>query len=139
MIGAALDLKDTSGAPLVGVKIKVKLALVSDVPEDTMSRVDAAISRLDNSLFSKISEEIDASATVAMGTYPAVEMVSSCIPPLGQAFEAIVKIARTSSDVCLSHLFIALSLTPFVSQSHPILKVACTVIFSVYEVSSTLL
>ena len=105
-----------------------------------MGRVDAAISRLDDSLFLKISKfNNDASAIMATGANSSVEAVVSCIPSLGQAFEAVVKIARTFSDVCPSHFFVSLSLTPFVSQAHPILKVLCTVLFPVYEVRSPVL
>ena len=103
-IDAAMDLLDDTGVVIAGVKLKVVLSLVSDSAQDTMGRVDAAISRLDDTLFSMISQSADASATVATGAYSSAEAVSSCIPSLGQAFEAVVKIARTFSDVRPSHL-----------------------------------
>ena len=99
------DLKDITGAHLASVKIKVQLELVSDSQQDTIHEVDAAISRLDNALFSKIPEDIDASAIAVKAAYSSTEMASSCIPSLGQVFETVVKIARTFSDVCLSHIF----------------------------------
>ena len=103
-IDAAMDLLDDAGVAISGVKIKVLLSLVSDSAQDTMGRVDAAISRLDDSIFSKIYKSVDASATVATGAYSSAEAASSCIPSLGQAFEAAVKFSRTFSDVRPSHL-----------------------------------
>ena len=102
-IDAAMDLLDDAGVAISGVKIKVLLSLVSDSAQDTMGRVDAAISRLDDSIFSKIYKSVDASATVATGAYSSAEAASSCIPSLGQVFEAVVKMARTFSDVRPSH------------------------------------
>ena len=102
-IDAAMDLLDDAGVAISGVKIKVLLSLVSDSAQDTMGRVDAAISRLDDSIFSKIYKSVDASATAATGAYSSAEAASSCIPSLGQVFEAVVKMARTFSDVRPSH------------------------------------
>ena len=102
-IDAAMDLLDDTGVVIADVKLKILLSLVSDSAQDTMGRVDAAISRLDDSIFSKIYKSVDASATVATGAYSSAEAASSCIPSLGQVFEAVVKMARTFSDVRPSH------------------------------------
>ena len=134
-IDVALDLLDDTGIPIADLNVKINLSLVSDSAQDTMGRVDAAISRLDDSLFLKIPKfNNDASAIMATGANSSVEAVVSCIPSLGQAFEAVMKIARTFSDVRPSHFFVSLSSTPSVSQAPPILNVSCMVLFSVYEV-----
>ncbi|ETW83657.1 hypothetical protein HETIRDRAFT_425330 [Heterobasidion irregulare TC 32-1] len=91
----ALDLQDLTGARLASVKIKIQWT-------GSMRRFIVL-----TTAYSSISEDIDASATMAEAAYSSTETASSCIPSLGQALEAVVKIART-----------------FIS---------CTVLFSVYE------
>lgn len=99
LIDAALDMIDETGAQLDDIKIKIKLTLVSDSPRDLMGRVDAAISRLDDSVFSQISKQIDMFAPMTKLGHSSAQAVYTCIPSLGRTFQAIVNIARTFGDV----------------------------------------
>ncbi|ETW83639.1 hypothetical protein HETIRDRAFT_312340 [Heterobasidion irregulare TC 32-1] len=101
---AAFDMTDDSGNMLDGIQIKIKLALISHSPRDITDRVDAAISRLDDSILSQISKHVNISESVTDGVYSSTQMISSCIPALGQTFQAMVKIARIFGDASPSYL-----------------------------------
>ena len=103
LVDAGFDMTDGAGTRLEGIKITIKLTLISDSPGDLMGRVDAAISRLDDSvLFSQISKHIDMFAPMAKVGYSSAEAIYTCIPSLGQTFQAIVNIARIFGNVSTS-------------------------------------
>lgn len=78
-----LDLMNETAA--VGARIKVKLRLVSEPEKDFMEGVDAEMSRLDgNPILAVVS----------------AQTLSTCIGPLGQALQLIVKFMNGIADVC---------------------------------------
>ncbi|ETW83637.1 hypothetical protein HETIRDRAFT_170086 [Heterobasidion irregulare TC 32-1] len=95
---AAFDMTDEAGNRLDGIKIKIQLALISKPPQDIMRKVDAAISRLDDSVLPQISNSVAASPSAIEGSYTSSDDISTCIPSLGQAFASTVKIARKSGS-----------------------------------------
>ena len=104
---AVHGMTDDTGTRLDGIKMKIKLALISNSPRDITARVDAAISRIDDSVFSQISKHVDVPAPSTDGRHPSAQVISSCIPSLGQTFQAMVKIARIFGDAspsCLPHI-----------------------------------
>ena len=104
ILDTGFDMIDDTGTRLDGIKIKIKLTLISDSPRDLMGRVDAAISRLDDSVLSQISRHVDRFTPMTKFDDSAAQVVDTCIPSLGQTFKVIVNIARTFGDVSQFHV-----------------------------------
>ena len=101
---AAFDMTDEAGTRLDGIKIKIQLALISKPPQDIVRKVDAAISHLDDSVLSQISNAVAASPSAIVGSYTPSDYINNCIPSLGQAFASTVKIARKFGHASLFYV-----------------------------------
>ena len=131
----------TSGVGVeAGVGVRVKLLLVSDPTKDVNSAVDGFITRLDDAgEFTTISGHVDM-ATSATGTADKVaQTLGPCTAPLAQALQSldhIVTIVDGIVDVCSLRSSVVFPFFKFVTQVHPICKIAWTLLSSVYKVSA---
>lgn len=99
LIDTTLDLADSIGAS-IGPSIRMTLSLVTGPQDSFMKMVDADISRLEvTPLFSRESEEIDATVRFAQNGTVTAQTISPCIAPLGQALQGIVKLVDSLADV----------------------------------------
>lgn len=97
---AVLDLTDENGA-IIAARIKIKLCLVSEPEQGFMQRVDADMSRLDgNTILANVSGHIDATTSVAQTGIEVASTLGTCIAPLGQALQLIVRFMDGIADVC---------------------------------------
>jgi hypothetical protein len=92
-------LTDNAGIPIVA-QIKVKLSVMSESEPaaDFMKTVDEDVARLDG-VFASTSGHIDNSVSVAQAGSEAIQMLGTCVTPLGQALQLIVKFMDSIADV----------------------------------------
>jgi hypothetical protein len=94
-----LDLENETDT-LIPTRIIIKLALVSDFAQEIMQGVDSAIPKLgEHGIVDQVSGVLNISATANEDA----QTLSTCIAPLGQALQLIVKIMDNVADVSHRH------------------------------------
>jgi hypothetical protein len=88
--------------PIVA-QIKIKLSLMSEPAAGFMESVDVDVSRLDDVLLGT-SGHVDNAASVAHVGSGAIRTLGTCVTPLGQALQLMVKLMDSIADVSCSYI-----------------------------------